>query len=145
MAVAVGVSRFRTTEVPGWLTGPVVPLAIDSVIRLNGLGDKNFWLDEAFSAFTARMPTLNLVSYLWHSELNASPYYLLLKPWSHLGMDEVTLRVLSVIVGVIAVAVTFYVGKRFDVGFQAALLLAIFPLFVEFEQTARGYTLLVAW
>jgi len=115
------------------------------LLGLFAIGDKSMWLDEAFSISLVKMPTVDMLVYLWRNELHASVYHVLLHPWSWLGYGEVAARALSVLMGAAGVAATYAVGRRYGVGFRAALLLAVFPTFVQFEQEARGYTLLVAW
>lgn len=137
--------RLRELNVPRWMSGPLIPAVVAGALGIVGIGDKSLWLDEAFSAAVARLPTLDLSVYLFHNELHASPYYLFLNAWTFLGTSETVLRVPSVIFGVVAVVATYFVGRRFGVGFIAALLLALAPLVVQFEQNAREYTLLLAW
>jgi len=124
---------------------PLIPMAIAAVLGLFTIGSKSIWLDEAFSIAAARLPTLDLLSFLWRFELHASPYYLLLQPWLTLGTGEAITRSLAVVFGVVAVAATFAVGKRYGVAFPAALLLSVMPLFVAYEQEVRVYTLAAAW
>jgi 4-amino-4-deoxy-L-arabinose transferase-like glycosyltransferase len=145
MTAVQTLASLRTAPLPRWLTGPLVPAATAAVLGLIGIGDKSMWLDEAFSADVARLPAPDLLVYLWHNELHASPYYVLLSAWSALGTSETVLRLLSVLIGVLAVVATYYVGRRYGDGFWAALVLAVSPLFVQFEQNAREYTLLAAW
>ena len=135
----------RDLSAPRWMSGPLIPAVVAALLGIVGIGAKSLWLDEAFSAAVARRPTLDLAVYLWHNELHASPYYLFLNAWTFLGTSETVLRLPSVIFGVVAVVATYFVARRFGVGFLAALLLAIAPLFVQFEQNVRVYTLLVAW
>lgn len=120
-------------------------MAVAAVLGLITIGSKSFWLDEAFSVAIARLPTPELLSFLWRFELHASPYYLLLQPWLALGTSEAVTRTLAVVFGVVAVAATFVVGKRYGVAFRAALLLAVLPMFIQYEQEARVYTLATAW
>lgn len=120
-------------------------MAVAAVLGLITIGSKSFWLDEAFSVAIARIPTLELISLLWRFELHAAPYYLLLQPWLALGTGEGITRSLAVVFGVVAVAATFAVGKRYGVAFRAALLFAVFPMFIQYEQETRVYTLATAW
>src|SRR4051794_32995196 len=129
MTATLNVASIRNIHTPGWLRGPLVPALVALVLGLIGIGDKSLWQDEAFSAATARLPTLDLVSYLAHNELHASPHYMLVNVWSALGTGEMQLRLLSVVVGVIGVVATYYVGLRYGVAFLAALLLAMSSLF----------------
>ena len=123
----------------------LVAIVAATVLGLIGIGDKSVWLDEAFSVAVARLPMPDLLTYLWRSELYASPYYVLLHFWLALGSGEALVRALSVVIGVGAVIATYFVGRRFGVGFRAALVMAVLPTFVQYEQEARTYTLLTAW
>ncbi len=123
----------------------LIPMAVAAVLGITTIGSKSVWLDEAFSASIIRQPTLDLAVFLFHNEQQASPYYLILQGWSALGYGETALRLLSVVIGVGAVLATYALGRRFGVGLSAALLLAVSPFFIHYEQEARVYTLLVAW
>jgi mannosyltransferase len=124
---------------------PILPMIVAAALGLITIGDKSVWLDEAFSIAAARLPTLDLLSFLWRFELHASPYYLVLHPWLALGTGEVATRSLAVVFGVLAVLATYLVGKRYGVGFRAALLVSVYPFFIRYEQEVRVYTLAAAW
>jgi mannosyltransferase len=127
------------------LTGtPLIPVAVAIVLGLYRGADESLWLDEAVSVAIARLPTADMLVHLWRVELHAAPYYVALHPWLALGDGEAAIRSLSVVFGVVAVLATWAVGRRFGVGFTAALVLAVLPAFVRYEQEARGYTLLMA-
>lgn len=119
-------------------------MAIAVVLGLWSLGTQSLWLDEAFSVAAARLPTADLLALLWTSEMHASPYYLSLHVWLWFGDGEAVVRALSVAFGALAVFATFHVGKRYGVGWPAALILAVFPYFIQYEQEARTYTMFVA-
>lgn len=136
-------SWFGAIEQSRWAV--VIPMAIAGVLGIATIGSKSMWLDEAFSASIIQLPTLDLVRYLFYHEMQASPYHLALQLWSALGHDETSLRLLSVVFGVVAVLATYALGKRFGVGLPAAMLLAVSPFFVHHEQEVRVYTLLVGW
>ena len=123
----------------------IIPMTVAAVLGVFTIGDKSIWLDEGFSARIIDLPTLDLAAHLWRTELQASPYYLVLQQWSVLGHSEAALRSLSVIFGVVGVLATWAVGRRYGVGFIAALLLAVSPFFIHYEQEMRVYTLLTAW
>lgn len=127
------------------LETPIVPVIVAVVLGVVTIGNKSIWLDEAYSINVARLPTIDLLVFMWHFELHAAPYYLLLQPWLALGDSEAVVRSLSIVFGVVAVLATYAIGKRYGVAFWAATLLAAFPYFIAFEQQAREYTLLAAW
>jgi mannosyltransferase len=133
----------RSIETSRWAV--LIPMAAAAVLGITTIGNKSFWLDEAFSASIIRLPTIDLAVYLFHNEMQASPYYLILQAWSVFGYGETSLRMLSVLIGIGAVLATYALGRRFGVGLSAALLLAVSPFFIHYEQEVRVYTLLVAW
>ena len=124
--------------------GPWIPVVIAIALGLYKIGSKSFWLDEGHSVSLSREPLELLISTLSSSELQAAPYYLTLHPWLALGTSEAVVRSLSVVFGAIGIIATYFVGKRYGVAFLAALILAVSPFFIEYEQEARTYTMLVA-
>ncbi|MEP7360082.1 MAG: glycosyltransferase family 39 protein [Chloroflexota bacterium] len=132
-----------TIEESRW--GVLIPIAVALVLGVTTIGAKSLWLDEAFSASIIQLPTVDLLVYMFHHEMQASPYYLALQVWSALGHDETSLRLLSVVFGIVGVLATYALGRRYGVGFAAAMLLAVSPFFIHYEQEVRVYTLLVAW
>ncbi len=123
---------------------PAIPVLIAIVLGLHRIGEKSVWLDEGVSVAIARASTSDMLHYLRHTELHASPFYLTLHPWTFLGTSETAVRSLAIVFGVVAVLATWSVGKRYGVAFGAALILSVTPVFIEYEQEARTYTLLMA-
>ena len=123
---------------------PAIPVLIAIVLGLYRIGDKSIWLDEGVSVAIARAPTAEMVHYLRTIELHASPFYIVLHPWTFLGTSEAAVRSLAVVFGVVAVLATWAVGRRYGVAFGAALILSVTPVFIQYEQEARGYTMLMA-
>lgn len=111
------------------------------------LGAKSLWLDEAVSADHARLGLGGLWTVVSGGDPNMGLYYVLLHLWSRLfGYGEAALRSLTVLLGGLAVPAIALLGKRLfgrPCGLLAGLLLALSPFFVQYEQTARSYALLV--
>ena len=118
--------------------------SISAVLGLYRIGDKSLSVDEAYEYAIAQFPTSLFLESL-PGNLERTVYLSILRRWLMVGDGEVHLRLLSVVFGVIAVLATYAVGKRYAVAFPAALLLAVAPQFVQYEQDARHYTLFVAW
>src|SRR6516164_8775565 len=121
-------------------------VAIGAVLRLIALGHKSFWLDEIASVVLARTPASWFWHWLWHEEGNMTLYYVLLRPWLHLGLSETTVRLLSVIPGVASIALIYVLASRLfgkSTGMLAALFLAIHTCAVVHSQEARSYSFLV--
>jgi len=117
-----------------------------AVLRLIALGHKSFWLDEIASVAIARRPGAVFWHFLWRDEGNMALYYVLLKPWLHFGYGEATLRLLSVIPGVLAIPLMYWLGARLfgqRVGLLSAGLLAVNACAVAVSQEARAYSFVV--
>jgi mannosyltransferase len=116
------------------------------------VGVKSLWLDEGFSASNAQLGGL---SGLWTVVSGGVPgdnpnmglYFALLHFWVRLfGYTDASLRSMSVLLGGLAVPIVAMLGWRLfgrSGGLAAGLLLAVAPFFVQYEQTARSYALLV--
>jgi 4-amino-4-deoxy-L-arabinose transferase-like glycosyltransferase len=121
-------------------------IAVGAVLRLVALGHKSFWLDEIASVAIAHRAAPAFWHFLWHDEGNMALYYVLLRPWLHFGNGEGTVRVLSVVPGILSIAVMYLLGKRLfgrETGVLAAALLALNPCAIATSQEARAYSLLV--
>ncbi len=114
-------------------------------LRVYGLGHQSLWSDEgASAAMTWRTPAEILAASA--ADIHPPLYYLLLRAWAEgAGRGEFGLRFLSVLAGVLTVALTARLGGRLFGApgrTAAALLLAVSPLGVYYSQEARMYALL---
>jgi mannosyltransferase len=125
-------------------------LAVGGELLLGGvlgtifLGSHSLFLDESVSASLATTSWHRFTEVVAHREPNMSLYYLLMRGWAFFGHGEAALRTLSVLAGIGALAAVIMVARSLF-GERAALicglLLATNPLFVEFAQDVRGYSL----
>lgn len=124
----------------------IAPAAIGILalaLRLYGLGDKPFWLDELASLHRATISLPDLVSESLRSKHYPS-YFLLLWLVAKLGASQFLLRLPSAIFGAANAVLTYAIGREVDrprTGVAAGLLLALSPFDVQFGQEARSYTL----
>jgi mannosyltransferase len=106
------------------------------------------WLDEAVSADHARLGLGELWTVISGRDPNMGLYYVLLHFWVRVfGSGEAAVRSMTVVLAGVAVPTTALLGRRLfgrAAGLIAGLLLAIGPFFVQYEQTARSYALVVA-
>jgi mannosyltransferase len=111
------------------------------------LGTKSLWLDEAVSVAHANLGLSGLWKVVSGRDPNMGLYYVLLHFWVRIfGDSEASVRSLAVLAGGLTVPVIVMLGRRlfgYQAGLIAGLLLAVGPFFVRFEQTARGYSLVV--
>jgi len=130
-----------TSDLPLWGI-----LIAGAVLRLIALGQKSFWLDEIASVAISRRPWPVLGHFLWHDEANMALYYVLLKPWLHLGYAEATVRLLSVMAGVVSIPLIYALGARLfgrGTGLLSAALLSLSACAIAVSQEARAYSFLV--
>jgi len=126
-----------------WMWGIVI---VGAVLRLIALGYKSFWIDEIASVAIARRAAPVFWHFLWHDEGNMAAYYVLLRPWLHLGYGEGVVRMLSVIPGVLSIPLMYGLGRRLFGGKTAVLaatLLALSPCAIAVSQEARAYSFVV--
>ena len=132
----------------GWLQDNrsfSLPAAIGVVallLRLHGLGDKPFWLDEVTSL--RQRPSLpGLVGDLRYGS-HYPTYFLLLWLMAKLGTSQWLLRLPSALCGALSASLGCAIGSRVVSGRAGAitgLLIAMSPFEVQFGQEARSYTL----
>ena len=124
-----------------------MPLAIGLAalaVRLHGLGDKPFWLDEVATLHRATASLPELVASSLHADHYPS-YFLVTWLAAKFGASQWMLRLPSAVFGALAASATHAVGRRvggWASGTIAGLLMALSPFEVQFGQEARSYTLL---
>jgi len=126
------------------LVGLTVLAIVAGLVRLDS---KSLWLDEAVSVTHARLGLSGLWGVVSGSDPNMGLYYVALHVWVDLfGYGQTSVRLLSVLLGALAIPAILMLGTRIGArmtGLAAALLLALAPFFVHYEQTVRSYALLV--
>ena len=135
----IGQSRDRDSQ----LALPAAIGALALLLRLYGLGDKPFWLDEVASLRRATGSIPALVADSLHNNHYPS-YFLLLWLVAKIGTSQWLLRLPSALFGALAAALTCAIGRRAAdarAGAVAGLLMAFSPFEVQFGQEARSYTL----
>ncbi|MDO8505348.1 MAG: glycosyltransferase family 39 protein [bacterium] len=104
----------------------------------------SFWFDEAFAVHFASMDISQMLSYL-RFENNPPLYFILLHFWMKIfGDSELTVRILSMLFGIAALPLTYYIGKRLHsktAGLFAVFLMAISTFQVFYATETRMYTM----
>src|SRR5579864_801584 len=122
-------------------------LVVAAALRWFRIDAQSLWYDEGISG---QQLTHTFAQILPASARDTHPplYYLTLKAWAELfGSSELALRSLSAVWGIVAVALTFLIGRRLfgpPIGAVAAVLLAAAPLAVYYSQEVRMYTQVTA-
>ena len=143
-AVVSGVSR-RARLASGTALALAGIVVLASGLRLYGLGQESFWVDEAASVAMARLSWDAFWRVVAQQEVNMLLYYAVLREWVAVGLAEGQVRLLSVLAGVAALPALYTLGARLftaRVGLLAALLLGVNGFHVRWSQTARSYALM---
>ena len=123
-----------------------VMIAAGLILRLIALGYKSLWIDEIASVAIARRASPAFWHFLWHDEGNMAAYYVLLRPWLHFGYGEGTVRLLSVIPGVLSIPLIYLLGRKLfgqRTAIVATLFLALNACAIFVSQEARAYSFVV--
>jgi hypothetical protein len=121
-------------------------LAVAMGVRAWGLGARSLSLDELSVVELSKGPLLRILTNVM--ETNPPFYFLLIHGWTALvGTSEVSLRLPSLLFGVLAVALMERIGRQLGgarLGYIGMALMAVAPMPVAWSQIARGYTLYLA-
>jgi 4-amino-4-deoxy-L-arabinose transferase-like glycosyltransferase len=116
-------------------------LLLATGVRLWALSDRVLWFDEAVSLLIAQAPAGDVFVAV-QDDTHPPLYYLVLHYWTQLLPGESGARLLSVVAGILTVAVVFALGKHLGgvtAGWLSAVLLALCPLHVWYSQEVRMY------
>jgi 4-amino-4-deoxy-L-arabinose transferase-like glycosyltransferase len=136
------------SDLPHWQI-PRLPLAILGLafsLRLYRLDFQSIWWDEGHSIFVAQHP-LTQIPTLPAMDVHPPAYFALLHGWLALtGPSEFALRYLSVLFGMLTVALLWRFGRELGPSrltpALAMFFAAISPLYVAYAQEVRGYGML---
>lgn len=117
-------------------------IAVAFALRVYSLGVQSLWVDEGTSVALAPL-SLSAIVEAASKDIHPPLYYVLLHFWMPaVGQTEFAVRFLSVIAGVLIVAVTFRIARLFfdlEVAIIAAFLSAFSPFQVYYSQETRMY------
>jgi mannosyltransferase len=117
--------------------------AVALVTGVTYLGRKSLWFDEAYSIALAR-PSQSAVWHRFGGEINMALYHEILHFWLAVGPSAFDVRLLSVVFAVATIPLLYLLVEHLY-GMREAMLscalLAVSPLYVEFAQEARAYSL----
>ncbi len=143
---------------PFWKLIPLLWLAF--ALRVWGLGSQSLWYDEGYSAYLGAHLSPGQALDLTVRDIVPPLYYLMLQLWTPFaGTSEYALRFLSVLLGLVAVALLALIGRHLVRsatspsdgaaiewgGLLSGALAAIAPVLIWLSQDARMYGPLVTW
>ncbi|OGE19722.1 hypothetical protein A3J19_05470 [Candidatus Daviesbacteria bacterium RIFCSPLOWO2_02_FULL_41_8] len=115
------------------------------ILRLISL-NQSLWLDEAINILAVKNFSLpGLITQYAIADFHPPGWFIILWFWGKVfGYSEISMRIPSVVFGVIAIFVVYLIGKKLfskKIGLLAALLLSINPLHIYYSQEARMYSM----
>ncbi|MCZ7540636.1 MAG: glycosyltransferase family 39 protein [Anaerolineae bacterium] len=121
-------------------------LLLGWALRTHNLDGRSLWEDEGWTMLLSAGPSLGDVVRTMAADQHPPLYFMIFRVWRTLaGESEFAGRYLGVLIGMIAVAAAFPLGRAlFGVrtGVLAALLLVLADLHIDLSQEVRHYSLL---
>jgi mannosyltransferase len=143
------IARRRIDTLDRW--APLVEICVLFVAVLTGLLFRLFpstplWLDEALSVDIASQPLGDITDRLRHDG-HPPLYYWLLHGWISLfGTSDAAVRSLSVVFGIVALALVWYVARRHGgprLAMAATAVMAASPYAIRYASETRMYSMVM--
>ena len=118
-------------------------LALALVTRLAVI-QQPLWYDEAYTAMLIQLPIHDMWSAIV-GDVHPPTWYLIERVFSVLGTSEVVLRLPSLLLGLLAIYLTWHIARHLGdlAGLVAAGIMAVAPFPVYYSVEARMYSLLM--
>ena len=114
------------------------------ILRFFNLGFNSLWLDEASTYTFASMSLPGIWRATMAGEFNPPLFYWIEHFMMSFGNNEVILRFVPALVGVLTIPLLYFVGKEFvdrNVGIIAAAACTFSPFLLYYSQEARAYSM----
>ncbi len=127
----------------------VLILSLGWLLRTHALEARSLWADEGWTMLLSTGPSLQDVTQTLAADQHPPLFFILFRLWrSAAGDSEFATRYLSVLTGVLAIALIYQLGRSLygvRTGILAALILALFDLHIDLAQEVRHYSLLATF
>lgn len=128
-----------------WVTFAILCaiVALGAFLRARSLTLDPIWLDEVFTINTSDISLFKM----WTSSVDPTPplYFTLQKIFAGQADDAATVRMVSLVAGILTIPVVYLVGSEAagkPVGFLSAAFVACADGMIEYSQEARAYAVL---
>ena len=129
-----------------YLQSLIVLTVIGFFFRFYNLGFNSLWLDEASTNTFAVMSIPDIWKATAGGEFNPPLFYWIEHLMITMGNNEVVLRFVPALLGVLTIPLIFFAGKEFmdrNVGIIAAAAFAFSPFLIFYSQEARSYSMML--
>jgi uncharacterized membrane protein len=121
-------------------------LLLGWTLRTHDLDTRSLWADEGWTMLLSKGPGLGDITRTMAHDQHPPLFFVLFRLWRNItGDTEFAARYFSVLIGMIAVAGTYQLGRELfhiQAGILAALILALSDLHIDLCQEVRHYSLL---
>ena len=118
---------------------------LGSFLLLFQLDAKSLWTDELYSVLLSRWEISEIINWAKEGEVHPPFHFIFLGAWQAIfGESDLALRLSSVLMGLLTLAIVYRIGKRLfgcKVALVATYFLAISPLFIMYVRMARYFAL----
>ena len=124
----------------------IILTIVSAILRFYNLGFNSLWLDEASTNAFAVMSIPDIWKTTAGGEFNPPLFYWIEHLMLMLGNNEVILRFVPSLVGILTIPVIYLSGKEFidrNVGIIAAAAFAFSPFLIFYSQEARAYSMML--
>lgn len=124
----------------------IILTIIGFILRFYNLGFNSLWLDEAATHSFAIMSIPDIWKATAGGEFNPPLFYWIEHLMLMIGNNEVILRFIPTLLGVLTIPIIYFVGKEFmdrNVGIIAAAAIAVSPFLIFYSQEARAYSMML--
>jgi 4-amino-4-deoxy-L-arabinose transferase-like glycosyltransferase len=121
-------------------------LLLGWTLRLHAIDARSLWADEGWTMLLSQGPGLGTITRTMAHDQHPPLFFILFRLWrSATGDTELATRYFSVLIGMLAIAGVYQLGRELfnpSVGVLAALMLALSDLHIDLSQEVRHYSLL---
>ena len=143
----ISVENIKSVLVNSRYAQSLVVLTIIGVfLRFYNLGFNSLWLDEASTYGFAVKSFPEIWQATSAGEFNPPLFYWVEHVMLMFGNNEVVLRFIPALLGVLTIPLVYFVGKEFidrNVGIIAAAAFAVSPFLIYYSQEARAYSMML--
>jgi len=143
----ISVENIKSVLVNSRYAQSLVVLTIIGVfLRFYNLGFNSLWLDEASTYGFAVKSFPEIWQATSAGEFNPPLFYWVEHVMLMFGNNEVVLRLIPALLGVLTIPLVYFAGKEFidrNVGIIAAAAFAVSPFLIYYSQEARAYSMML--
>jgi hypothetical protein len=121
-------------------------LLLGWTLRTYHVQNRSFWEDEGWTMLLSQGPGLGVITRTMAADQHPPLFFMAFREWRDVAGDtEFATRYFSVLIGMVAVAGIYQLGREMfspQAGLLAALVLALSDLHIDLSQEVRHYSLL---